>query len=134
VISLALVIGHVIFRYNLNKQNKKVMGTKTKKGVINDDIEASVTVTEKKSPGRPADPANVAAKAEKDAMRAMGLIKKGRPVMEGSKRQQRLEEREAKRANGELKKGRPKYTPEQKAAAAEAKAAKVETPVEVVED
>lgn len=105
------------------------MGKKKMNDVLVDEVineqpqEASVTVTEKKSPGRPADPVKAALKHEKEAMRAAGLIKKGRPAVDGSKRQQRLAEREAKLAAGILKKGRPKYTEEQKAAAAAARAA-----------
>jgi hypothetical protein len=40
--------------------------------------------------------------------REQGLLKKGRPVIEGSKRQETLKKREEKVSNGiELKRGRP---------------------------
>lgn len=64
----------------------------------------------KAAPGRPTNPTSRRQQElkEREAKRAAGLIKKGRPVLSGSNRQLVLQARSEKLANGgELKKGRP---------------------------
>lgn len=71
--------------------------------VINEEV--------KKQLGRPINPESTRQKvlAEKAALRAAGLLKRGRPIVEGSPRQLREAARAAKIAAGiELKPGRPK--------------------------
>lgn len=60
--------------------------------------------------GRPADPNSKRQKLlqERAVLREAGLLKRGRPVVEGCKRQETLAKREAKIASGAtLQKGRP---------------------------
>jgi len=66
--------------------------------------------TETKQIGRPANPNSARQKKIQDrlAKKEAGLLKRGRPVIEGSKRQEVLAKRNEKVSNGiELKKGRP---------------------------
>jgi hypothetical protein len=66
--------------------------------------------TETKQIGRPANPNSARQKKIQDrlAKQEAGLLKRGRPVIEGSKRQEVLAKRNEKVSNGiELKKGRP---------------------------
>ena len=65
---------------------------------------------ETKQIGRPANPNSARQKKIQDrlAKKEAGLLKRGRPVIEGSKRQEVLAKRNEKVSNGiELKKGRP---------------------------
>lgn len=81
---------------------KKAMSTE--KAVAN--VEANVT----KALGRPSNPESARQKriAELEAKRASGTCKRGRPAVEGSKRQAVLAARAEKVANGgTLSKGRP---------------------------
>ena len=60
--------------------------------------------------GRPSNPNSARQKKIQDrlAKKEAGLLKRGRPVIEGSKRQEVLAKRNEKVSNGiELKKGRP---------------------------
>jgi hypothetical protein len=69
-----------------------------------------VNTTETKQIGRPANPNSARQKKIQDrlAKKEAGLLKRGRPVIEGSKRQEVLAKRNEKVSNGiELKKGRP---------------------------
>lgn len=69
-----------------------------------------VEVTETKQLGRPANPNSARQKRiqERLAKKEAGLLKRGRPVIEGSKRQETLKKREEKVNSGvELKRGRP---------------------------
>lgn len=59
---------------------------------------------------------------EREIKRQLGVLRKGRSIDPNSERQKRLAEIEAKRASGELKLGRPAYTPEERAAAEQARA------------
>ena len=66
--------------------------------------------TETKQIGRPSNPNSARQKKIQERLekREAGLLKKGRPVIEGSKRQETLKKREEKVSNGiELKRGRP---------------------------
>jgi hypothetical protein len=66
--------------------------------------------TETKQIGRPSNPnsARQMKIQERLAKKEAGLLKRGRPVIEGSKRQEVLQKRSEKVSNGiELKKGRP---------------------------
>ena len=66
--------------------------------------------TETKQIGRPSNPnsARQMKIQERLAKKEAGLLKRGRPVIEGSKRQEVLSKRNEKVSNGiELKKGRP---------------------------
>lgn len=73
--------------------------------------QATATVEEKPQLGRPVDPNSARQKrlAEIAEKRAQGLIKRGRPVIEGSAHQQKLKaQAERKEANGgEARRGRP---------------------------
>ena len=69
-----------------------------------------VEVTETKQLGRPVNPNSVRQQRiqERLAKKEAGLLKRGRPIVEGSKRQLTLKVREEKLNNGgELKRGRP---------------------------
>lgn len=92
-------------------------------------VAPTVTVTEKKAPGRPINPNSV--RQQKLALKGTNPGKKGRPIVEGSARQIRLAEMNAKREAGLLKRGRPKMDPAVKAAkAAERAAAKAQAAAE----
>lgn len=70
----------------------------------------TTNTTETKQIGRPANPNSARQKKiqERLAKKEAGLLKRGRPVIEGSKRQEVLAKRNEKISNGiELKKGRP---------------------------
>lgn len=65
----------------------------------------------KKTSGRPTNPnsSRQMKLTERDLKREAGLLKRGRPAVEGSKRQAVMAAREVKKANGiEIKRGRPK--------------------------
>lgn len=73
-------------------------------------MENKVEVTETKQLGRPVNPNSVRQQRiqERLAKKEAGLLKRGRPIVEGSKRQLTLQVREEKLNNGvELKRGRP---------------------------
>lgn len=79
--------------------------------------------TETKQLGRPTNPNSVRQQKiqERLAKKEAGLLKRGRPVIEGSKRQETLAKRSEKLSNGiELKRGRP-INPESKRQTALAK-------------
>jgi DNA polymerase II large subunit len=83
---------------------ENVIEISTEKTVIN--LEANV----EKHLGRPVNPESARQKriAELEQKRLNGELRKGRPIVEGSKRQQTLEARAAKISEvGELKRGRP---------------------------
>ena len=70
----------------------------------------TANTTETKQIGRPANPnsARQMKIQERLAKKEAGLLKRGRPVIEGSERQEVLAKRNEKVSNGiELKKGRP---------------------------
>jgi hypothetical protein len=70
----------------------------------------TANTTETKQIGRPANPNSARQKKIQDrlAKKEAGTLKRGRPVIEGSKRQEVLAKRNEKVSNGiELKKGRP---------------------------
>jgi len=70
----------------------------------------TTNTTETKQIGRPANPNSARQKKIQDrlAKKEAGTLKRGRPVIEGSKRQEVLAKRNEKVSNGiELKKGRP---------------------------
>jgi hypothetical protein len=85
-----------------------------------DDVESqtevviSITnegVTKSTRPGRPVNPDSVRQKvlAEKQKLREAGLLRRGRPAVEGSARQARMQARAEKLAAGiPIKPGRPK--------------------------
>lgn len=84
-----------------------------------------VNTTETKQIGRPANPNSARQKKiqERLAKKEAGMLKRGRPVIEGSKRQEVIKKRNEKVSMGiELKKGRP-VNPESKRQAAIAKKA-----------
>jgi len=73
-------------------------------------MENKIQVTETKQLGRPVNPNSVRQQRiqERLAKKEAGLLKRGRPIVEGSKRQLTLKVREEKVNNGiELKRGRP---------------------------
>lgn len=73
-------------------------------------MENKIQVTETKQLGRPVNPNSVRQQRiqERLAKKEAGLLKRGRPIVEGSKRQLTLKVREEKLNNGgELKRGRP---------------------------
>lgn len=73
-------------------------------------MENNIEVKETKQLGRPINPNSARQQkiAERLARKEAGLLKRGRPVIEGSKRQMTLKLREEKVNNGgELKRGRP---------------------------
>ena len=85
-----------------NSKNKNVAPVET--------VVAEVVTVETKKLGRPSNPNSVrqAILAKREAAKAAGTFKKGRPVVKGSKRQEVLAARAEKIANGgTLKKGRP---------------------------
>lgn len=76
----------------------------------NKNTEQTVVNEVKAILGRPVNPNSARQQriAERNAKREAGLLKRGRPVVEGSKRQAVLAQRAEKTANGELlKRGRP---------------------------
>jgi len=81
------------------------------KNTQNEVVETPVTVeTQEKSIGRKIDPTSKRQQllSKREAAKANGTFKKGRPVIGTSKRQETLAKRQAKiEANGELKRGRP---------------------------
>ena len=92
-------------------------------------VETPVTVeTQEKSIGRKIDPTSKRQQllSKREAAKASGTFKKGRPVIGTSKRQETLAKRQAKiEANGELKRGRPSIAGSKRQLALESKAAKL---------
>ena len=92
-------------------------------------VETPTTVeTQEKSIGRKIDPTSKRQQllAKREAAKASGTFKKGRPVIGTSKRQETLAKRQAKiEANGELKRGRPSVVGSKRQLALESKAAKL---------
>lgn len=73
-------------------------------------MENTIQVTETKQLGRPVNPNSARQQRiqERLAKQEQGLLKRGRPVVEGSNRQLKLKLQEEKVNNGiELKRGRP---------------------------
>lgn len=73
-------------------------------------MENNIQVQENKQLGRPVNPNSVRQQKiqERLAKKEAGLLRRGRPIVEGSKRQMTLKLREEKVNNGgELKRGRP---------------------------
>ena len=101
----------------------------------NEVVETPVQVeTQEKSIGRKIDPTSKRQQllAKREAAKAEGTFKKGRPVIGTSKRQETLAKRAAKiEANGELKRGRPSNETSKRQLALTAKAAKLASGVEV---
>lgn len=95
----------------------------------NEVVETPVQVeTQEKSIGRKIDPTSKRQQllAKREAAKAEGTFKKGRPVIGTSKRQETLAKRQSKiEANGELKRGRPSVAGSKRQLALEAKAAKL---------
>jgi hypothetical protein len=95
----------------------------------NTQVETPTTVeTQVTSIGRKIDPTSKRQQllAKREAAKAEGTFKKGRPVIGTSKRQETLAKRQAKiEANGELKRGRPSVAGSKRQLALEAKAAKL---------
>jgi hypothetical protein len=90
------------------------------------NVESNVS----KALGRPSNPDSARQKkiAEREAKRAAGELKRGRPAVAGSKRQAVLEARAAKvAAGGTLSKGRPVNLNSKRQQALAAKSAVVET-------
>lgn len=93
----------------------KPVATQTVETKTVDGIGTAEVTKTTKTLGRPVNPDSVRQKvlAEKQALREAGLLKRGRKMVEGSKRQAVLAARAAKIAAGiELKPGRPKMTEE----------------------
>ena len=101
----------------------------------NEVVETPTTVeTQVKSIGRKIDPTSKRQQllSKREAAKAEGTFKKGRPVIGTSKRQETLAKRKAKiEANGELKRGRPSNETSKRQLALTAKAAKLASGVEV---
>ena len=84
--------------------------------------------TQVSSIGRKVDPTSKRQQllAKREAAKANGTFKKGRPIIGTSKRQETLAKRKAKiEANGELKRGRPSVAGSKRQLALTAKAAKL---------
>ena len=105
------------------------------KNTQNESVETPVTVeTQEKSIGRKIDPTSKRQQllAKREAAKAEGTFKKGRPVIGTSKRQETLAKRQSKiEANGELKRGRPSVAGSKRQLALEAKAAKLASGIEI---
>jgi len=101
----------------------------------NTTLETPVTVeTQEKSIGRKIDPTSKRQQllAKREAAKAEGTFKKGRPIIGTSKRQETLAKRKAKiEANGSLKRGRPSNESSKRQIALTAKAAKLADGIEV---
>jgi hypothetical protein len=95
----------------------------------NSQVETPTTVeTQEKSIGRKIDPTSKRQQllSKREAAKAEGTFKKGRPIIGTSKRQETLAKRQAKiEANGELKRGRPSVAGSKRQLALESKAAKL---------
>lgn len=95
----------------------------------NEVVETPVTVeTQEKSIGRKIDPTSKRQQllAKREAAKAEGTFKKGRPIIGTSKRQETLAKRQSKiEANGSLKRGRPSVEGSKRQIALTAKAAKL---------
>ena len=95
----------------------------------NEVVETPTQVeTQEKSIGRKIDPTSKRQQllAKREAAKAEGTFKKGRPVIGTSKRQETLAKRKAKiEANGSLKRGRPSVESSKRQIALTAKAAKL---------
>lgn len=95
----------------------------------NEVVETPVQVeTQEKTIGRKIDPTSKRQQllSKREAAKASGTFKKGRPVIGTSKRQETLSKRQAKiEANGELKRGRPSIVGSKRQIALTAKAAKL---------
>ena len=95
----------------------------------NEVVETPVQVeTQEKSIGRKIDPTSKRQQllAKREAAKAEGTFKKGRPIIGTSKRQETLAKRKAKiEANGSLKRGRPSVESSKRQIALTAKAAKL---------
>ena len=95
----------------------------------NEVVETPTKVeTQEKSIGRKIDPTSKRQQllAKREAAKAEGTFKKGRPVIGTSKRQETLAKRKAKiEANGSLKRGRPSIESSKRQIALTAKAAKL---------
>ena len=95
----------------------------------NEVVETPTQVeTQEKSIGRKIDPTSKRQQllAKREAAKAEGTFKKGRPVIGTSKRQETLAKRKAKiEANGSLKRGRPSIESSKRQIALTAKAAKL---------
>jgi hypothetical protein len=84
--------------------------------------------TQEKSIGRKIDPTSKRQQllAKREAAKAEGTFKKGRPIIGTSKRQETLAKRQSKiEANGSLKRGRPSVAGSKRQLALESKAAKL---------
>ena len=95
----------------------------------NEVVETPVQVeTQEKSIGRKIDPTSKRQQllSKREAAKAEGTFKKGRPIIGTSKRQETLAKRKAKiEANGSLKRGRPSVESSKRQIALTAKAAKL---------
>jgi len=90
------------------EQNNDDVESQTEEVIINITNEG---VTKSTRPGRPVNPDSVRQKvlAEKQKLREAGLLRRGRPAVEGSARQTRMQARAEKLAAGiPIKPGRPK--------------------------
>jgi hypothetical protein len=101
----------------------------------NESVETPTQVeTQEKSIGRKIDPTSKRQQllAKREAAKAEGTFKKGRPIIGTSKRQETLAKRQAKiEANGSLKRGRPSNESSKRQIALTAKAAKLADGIEV---
>lgn len=95
----------------------------------NEVVETPVTVeTQEKTIGRKIDPTSKRQQllSKREAAKANGTLKKGRPIIGTSKRQETLSKRQSKiEANGSLKRGRPSIEGSKRQIALTAKAAKL---------